>query len=247
MTPGTAAFKLAFQLSPIILTNGIAGNIPGGMLPIIAITEPLNAATGLLGGTDTIDLDDFFAHFQPMPGGTLIDQQVGTYPFANQAVAANAVIAQPLTYSMLMQCPAQHRLGYAGKLAIMMALQAVLSQHNASGGAYTVITPSFFFTNMLMTGMRDASNGASHQPQNAWQLDFMRPLLTLSEAEQVQNSLMSKLSSGTQIQGQPAWSGLSPTVGAPDSLAAPGLFPTSSGLPGAGTAPFAQPTSGFLG
>lgn len=235
--PGTAAFTLAFSVCPIVLTNGIATNIPGGALPIIAITEALNFPGGILGGGENIELDDFFAHYIPIPGGTLIDNQVATYPFANQAVAANAIIAQPLTISLLMICPVRNPFGYATKLATMMALQAALSQHNATGGTYTVITPSFFYTNCIMTAMRDASNGQSHQAQTEWQLDFMRPLLTLEQAQQAQNGLMAKLSSGTPIQGQPSWSGLSPTVNDPNSLAGTSIIPASSGAPGAGTAP----------
>jgi hypothetical protein len=54
MTPGLAVFKLAFQLSPILLCNGIATDIPGGVLPIIAITEASHFVLGLLSGTDTL-------------------------------------------------------------------------------------------------------------------------------------------------------------------------------------------------
>src|SRR5579859_6827529 len=99
MTPGLAAYKLSFQLSPIIFVGGIAQNIPFQMLPIIAITEALNFTIGLLSGGDPIDLDNFFANYQPMPGSTLIDNQYGQYPFANQSVAANALITNPLRIS----------------------------------------------------------------------------------------------------------------------------------------------------
>lgn len=240
---GVDAFKLAFELSPIILTNGVANNIPGGMLPIIAITQSVDFVTGLLGGSVSASPDDFIAHFYPMPGSTLIDQQVATYPMANQTVAANATIAQPLTLSMLMECPARGSGGYASKLAVIMALQTTLQAHNSQGGTYIVITPSFFYTNMIMTTMRDASRGGSHQAQTAYQIDFIQPLLTLNQANSVQGSLMSQITGGTQVSDNPAWSGLSPTVGAPNSLVAPGIIPSSVGSPGAGTSPV---NDGFL-
>lgn len=239
MNPGLAAYKLSFQLSPIIFTNGIASAIPGGMLPIIAITEALNFTEGLLSGGDNINLDDFFANFEPLSGASLVDNQLGKYPFANQAVAANAIIAQPLVISLRMIVPVRNSLGYPTKTATMLALQAAISKHNGSGGTYIVATPSFFYTDCIMTGMRDASSGASKQAQNAWQIDFEKPLLTLAQAQISMNSLMSKISSGAQISGQPAWSGLSPTVGVPPSLAASSVIPAASGAAGAGTAGFA--------
>lgn len=237
ISPGLAAYKLSFQLSPIILTGGIAGAIPGGMLPIIAITEAINFVDGLLsGGENMDDLDQFFANFHPLPGATVLDQQIGEYPFANQAVAANAVIAQPLTISMRMICPATKEAGYALKLATMLALQATLKQHNATGGTYTIMTPSYFYTNCVMLRMTDTSSAESKQAQNTWQLDFKKPLLTLEDAQQAQNNLMSQISSGTAIDGAPAWSGIAPTTGNPASLAAPSLIPAASNPAGAGTA-----------
>lgn len=245
MTPGLAAYKLAFQLSPILLTGGLAGDIPGGVLPIIAITEAAHFVSGLLSGAENIELDDFFAHFEPLPGSTLVDQQIGSYPFANQAVAANATISQPLTLSMRMICPARDTLGYATKLVTMIALKTALDQHNLQGGTYTVVTPSGFYTNGILLGLRDTSNEHSHQVQNTYQWDFTFPLLTLNTAQQVQNSLMQKLSSGTQVSGQPAWSGLDATVGAPNSLAGPSLIPSAGALPASNTSPFIPPAGGL--
>jgi hypothetical protein len=118
-----AAYTLSFELSPIMLCGGIAQNIPGGVLPIIAITEAATFGSGLLGPGGPASLDNYFAHFTPLPGGTLAENQIGTYPFANQAVAANAIIAQPLTISMLMVCPAHTVSGYPGALVTMLALQ----------------------------------------------------------------------------------------------------------------------------
>ena len=43
-------YKLGFEISPVILCGGIAQAIPGGMLPIVALTQSASFVTGLLGG-----------------------------------------------------------------------------------------------------------------------------------------------------------------------------------------------------
>jgi hypothetical protein len=233
MSIGQAAFRLAFQISPIILTGGSAASIPGGMLPIVALTEAANFVTGLLSGGDAFDLDNFFAHFQPVQGGTLIDNDVATYPFANQAVAANAIIANPLRLSVQMLCPARGELGYASKLATITALQAALAAHNNAGGTYIVATPAFFYTNCLLLNLRDISGSESNQVQSRWQFEFFKPLLTLEDAQNAQNSLMSKISGGTPIDGDPTWSSLSSNVGSTASLVGSAVVPSASGSGGA--------------
>jgi hypothetical protein len=233
---GLSAFKLAFEISPIVLTGGIAASIPGTMLPIIAITESLNFVSGLLSGGDPLDLDDFFAHFVPLSGSTLVEQEIGHYPFANQAVAANAVIADPLHVSLRMICPVKSALGYAEKLATMIALQKAIALHNASGGTYTVATPSAIYTNCLLLRLFDASSSDSAQAQNTWQWDFEKPLLTQEDAASAQNNLMSKITSGVPILGSGggvSWSGIASTVGVPPSLASSSLVGSAQGQPAA--------------
>jgi hypothetical protein len=233
-SPGQVAFNLSYVISPIILTGGIASWIPGGMLPIVSITQALDFVDGLLSGAVNLDLDRFFAHFHPLPGSTLIDQSIAKYPFANQTVAANAVIRNPKTISMKMICPAPHEGGYALKSATMLALQAALEQHNASGGTYTIATPSYFYTNCVFLRMTDTSETRSLQAQNTYTLDFEQPLLTLQAAFAAQNNLMQKVSSGLPLEGGAAWSGLSPTVGNPASLGGIGTIPALSGGPAGG-------------
>jgi len=36
---GQSIYQVAYEISPIILSNGIATSVPGNLLPIIAITE----------------------------------------------------------------------------------------------------------------------------------------------------------------------------------------------------------------
>lgn len=232
MTPGTAAWQLAFELSPIVLTGGIASAIPGGALPIIAITEVFQLIGDSLTGAGPLDNNAYFAHYTPLPGSTIADNQIGNYPFANSSVAANAIIAQPKLISMLMICPALN--DYAVTLATMLTLKLTLDSHDAAAGTYTVVTPKAFYTNLIRVKMTDVSTRETKQAQNAYQIDFVQPLLTQEQAASAQSSLMSKLSAGTQIDGTPTWSGLSTSAGQPTSLGAV-TAPTSQSLPASST------------
>jgi hypothetical protein len=231
---GEAQYKLNFEISPITLTGGVALNIPGGMLPIISITQA-SSFTGLISGGENVDLNDFFANFYPLPNSSLIDQQIGMYPFANQTVAANAIIVQPLGISMLMQVPVRDAGGYLSKLSNMTSIQNTLHQHNTTGGTYTVATPSYFYTNCVMTGMHDISSGESKQAQIQWKLDFIQPLISLQDANNYAlNTMMQQLSSGVQTSGGNF--GLSPTVGIPPSLATPGIAQAAQSSASSGVA-----------
>jgi hypothetical protein len=216
------AFSLAYQKSPILLTGGLAatignsigsavgGNIGGalsaavgGALPLITFLEGASLLGNLLAGSLPTNS---FADFLVIPSSKLISQQIGHYPFANQNVAANAVIAEPLTVSVRMDCPAGGPGTYVAKLAVLTALQAALTSHNASGGLYTILTPSFIYTNCIMTALTDVSGAGSNQVQYQWMFDFEQPLVTLAAAQQAYSSLMNKIASGTQVtDAVPAW------------------------------------------
>lgn len=230
---GFEIYKLGYEISPIILVDGIASQIPYQMLPIVAITQAADFTLGLLNG-DTLPttLDKYFAHWKPLPGTTLIQNQIGAYPFANQAIASNAIIAQPLTISMLMSCPVQIAGGYTAKLATLTVLQQTLLQHNASGGTYTVATPAQIFTNCLLIQVRDVSGGESKQVQHTWQFDFIQPLITINQAAQVYNSLMNKISGGLPTGLTPQWSGTASTIGNNLVSGAGAAIPVSTNLVG---------------
>ena len=231
ITPGYVAGKLGYQISPILLTGGIAQDSgPEGVIPIIALTEALNFTDGLLGGGD-IGLDDFFACYLPMPGSTVVNNAIGMYPFANQAVAANAIIAEPLSISMLMICPARGPGSYLLKLPIMMALKATLEAHNNAGGLYSIITPAHIYENCIMLKMTDVSSGESKQVQWQWQLDFIKPLVSLAEAKQALGNLMNKLQNGTD-----------PGAGDPPGFG--GNAPSGGSVPGAPTQVPTEPWGG---
>ena len=191
-----AQYDLAFQISPIILQGGIATGVQGGLLPITTLT-----------GGSTNDLDQAFARYLPLPGSTLISNAVGMYPFANQAVAANAIIVQPLTISLVMIAPVNQPGGYLSKFHAFSALQSSLAQHNSSGGMYIVATPAFMYNNLIMTAMTDITESEGKQQQIEWQLDFIQPILTLAGAQAALNSLMNRVAGGGSFTAPPAWSG----------------------------------------
>lgn len=192
--------QLSFQVCPIILTGGSAAQIPGGMLPILTLFFGTGANS--LGLPFNIgDLDDAFGAFNVLPGGQLVNQQISKYPFANQYVAANATIREPLTISVIMDAPMRGPQAWAFKQMIMTALKATLDNHNNLGGTYTVVTPAYMYDNLIMTSLTDNSRGNNSLPQNAWRFDFEKPLVALADIEGAQNQLMSKISNGTSTDG----------------------------------------------
>jgi hypothetical protein len=231
---GQQLFKLGFEISPVILVNGVASSIPGQMLPIVALTQAADFTLGLLNGDALPDLDSYFAHWKPLPGTTLIANQIGSYPFANQAIAANSIVSQPLNISLQMNCPVQTEGGYTAKLATLSVLQSTLAAHNAAGGTYTIATPGQLFPNCILLLVRDISGGESKQVQHTWQFDFVQPLITINQAQQVYNSLMTKIAGGLDTGLFPQWSGPNSAVGAAVAGSSGGatLFPSAANLIG---------------
>ncbi len=165
---GRVAFDLTFVISPIVLVGGIAGALPGAAVPILNYLQPEIFPSLIDSGGGDLTLDQFFAHFRPLPGSTLGENFIGEYPFANQTVAANAIIVQPLTVSLLMDCSVKPPFTYAQKYGVMTALQATLAQHDIMGGLYTVATPSFVYQNCVRLRLVEVSRGESQQPQTTW-------------------------------------------------------------------------------
>jgi hypothetical protein len=212
------AYDLAFQVSPVILVGGIASNTLGGMLPIISLTGQVAGAVQGALSSGSLSTDDFFARFVPVPGSTLVSQQVATYPFANQQVAANSTIQNPLTISLRMIAPVKDAAGYLTKLSIWSALQSSIIAHNAAGGTYTIATPASIYSNCLLLDIVDVTGGGTKQQQIEYQWNFTKPLITGQQATSAYNSLMSKLSSGGQVTppttaGSSFWSNPAVAVG----------------------------------
>jgi hypothetical protein len=163
-----------------------------------------------------------------MPGGTVLDLQIGEYPFANQAIAANALIQQPLQVSMVLKIPATPApvsgigisigpisssgisnigTGYLSKSAMFTFFAQSLQRHANLGGLYGVLTPALTYSNCILKRLQDISDAQSSQAQWQWRLDFEQPLLSTQQAQQAQNTLMNKLSTGAAIPGTPSYSG----------------------------------------
>jgi hypothetical protein len=240
-TVGYNAWKLAFELSPIIFKGGIFKNFPFQMMPIIALTEAVNFATGLLTAPEGISLDNCFCHYTPMPGATMIDQDIAHYPFANQVTAANSALTKPLSITYQMICPARGALGMFTKLPVMMLLQTAFEQHNRQGGLYHCLTPSFLYANCVMRSMRDTSSSGTKQVQTSWALDFEKPLITLDDAQGITsqlNDILDAANGGKQVIGQPPLSGLQTSAvagGAPPGTSAIVPVATNTPLPVVGT------------
>jgi hypothetical protein len=231
-------YELAYQVSPIVLTGGIALSAPGSMMPFLAFANSaifagLQAAASANTGLNS--LDDAFGAFQVIPGGSLIENTIGHYPFVNQYVAANAIIREPLHISLIWDTPMRGIGAWAVKLATMQALKATLDSHNNAGGTYTVITPAYVYDNLVMNNLVDNSRGDASLPQNAWRFDFERPLIVMQELASALSQLMNQLTNGTPTDG--SWSGISPSVGASATQpqSSPGATSTLPGVSSAGT------------
>lgn len=240
---GLIAWRLAFQQSPIVLQGGIT-TLLGGYLPIMAITELINLPLGLL-GTGQVNPNTFFANFEPMDGTSILSQAIAHFPLANQQIAANATIQQPLVIGMKMVCPVINTFGFYERLALIMALQALLKSQNTSGGTYIVATPSFIYTNCLFKEMRQANSAESNQPQNTWVLEFEQPLLTLSDVQASAGSLFSQISAGLGVGQNPAFSGAAQAVGQSVSVAAPSVVGTAAVSPATITVTPLPPPPGY--
>lgn len=206
-------YKLGFQISPVILTDGVASAIPGGMLPIVALTQTASFVTGLLsGGASLTDTDQYFCHWRAAPGGTLVNYDIGRYPFANQTVAANALLKQPNLLTMIMTAPINENNGAMTKLATLSALQAALEAHANLGGTYTIATPATIYSACVLKSVRDITPSNTATPQEVWQWEFEQPLITESAAASAINSLLSKIDGGDKITSS-AWTNTTAALG----------------------------------
>ncbi len=244
---GRTIFELAFQVSPIILQNGIA-NFMGGYLPIVVLTEGLSVVNGLITGDLPSGLGDFFAQFTPLPGANLVRNSIGKYPFANQSVAANAIIREPKTVALRMIAPARGDGGYLVKLATFTALRLAIEQHTALGGTFVVMTPAAIFNPALLLDIESIDSSGS-QVQVEWLWQFEVPLISLSSAQAALNSLTNMLQSQSQITSL-SWSGAANSFGNPSSGSTilSGISPATTGSSQIFTAPapeavYAQPLS----
>jgi hypothetical protein len=199
-------FKIQYESAPIILVNGIAKNQvqSGGQMSILSLFGLLSGSGGLNLLSDISDPNSFSIHFEPIAGSSLEKISVATYPFANQSIAANAVIFEPLPLQLIMIAPAAASGGgYTAKSAIFTAMKQSLDSHIAQGGYFNVATPAYLYTSVLLTELRDITPVDERQKQITWQWDFIQPLLTLDQAAKAMNTLLSKAQAGNKITGDP--------------------------------------------
>jgi len=206
-------YRLGFEISPVILSEGIAQSIPGGMLPIVALTQSASFVSSLIGGSSSLtDLDKYFCHWSAMQGSTMIDYDIATYSFANQTVAANALLANPLRVSLLMRTPINENTGAMTKLVTLSALQAVLQAHANLGGTYVVATPGIIYSNCILKTVRDVTGGNETTPQSQWLWDFEQPLVTETSADQAVTNFLNKVDAGDKQTGS-AWTNTTSALG----------------------------------
>jgi len=188
-------YKFLFEKCPIFLTGG-EYDFP---MPIIGLVGQLAALGQGILTNGALTFDDFYADFLPLPGSNVINNAIATYPFANQQVAANAIIEQPKNISLIMIAPVRDTGGYLTKLAIFTALQTALQNHNNAGGSYTILTPAYPYFNCVMSSMTDITDGDTKQRQVQWQIDFVKPLISIADATAAFSNQMSKISNGSYL------------------------------------------------
>jgi hypothetical protein len=229
MPPPNTQVQLAYQNCPILLSGGSAAQVPGAVISLLNLIYGGQApGTPLSLPLDIGDLDNAFAAFNVLPGGQLILQQIGQYPFANQSVAANAVVREPLNLSVIMDTPMRGKNPWTQKQITFTALKAALEQHNNKGGLYIVATPAYIYENLIMTSLTDSSRANNTLPQNAWRFDFEKPLVALTELQGALSQLTAKITNGLVTDGQ-----LTHAPQTPAQSAQPQNSQTYVGVPGA--------------
>ena len=196
-----SSYEYSFQTTPIMLRGGYAG---AGTLPIVNLLMPQNYPNGVTSASTSQYSMPTFATFKPLPGCTLMENEVATYPVANQTTAANAVITNPLRISLEMLVPANGTITVLNKGPLIGALKATLDIHTAKGGWYDVITPAFVYQGCLLTSLIDASDDDfGKQPQVRWIWNFMQPLINQAAAAASANTATAKMTDQTINAGDP--------------------------------------------
>lgn len=219
-------WDMAFQISPIFFVNGIASQVPGGMLPVATFTAPGVLYSFLTTGNYSLDA---FPKFVMLTGSTIVNFTVGNYPFANQQVAANAMIQQPRNVSMKLIAPVNQPGGYAIKLAFWEVLSEVITAHNNQGGSFLVLTPAKVYTGMLLTSISDITGEGTNQTQIEWQFDFVQPIISVQSAINALSNLNQKITSGLKLTPS-SLSGVGSSVGGSVPGASMSLPPSLSSL-----------------
>lgn len=240
---GLVDFQYNYSESPIILVAGVAGQ---GQIPISVYLNQ----TAFRGGITSIQSPagnnpaqagsshNNFGVFSVLPGGTLIDNQIAHYPLANQAVAANAVVTQPLKISLEMTAPALDVVPFSLKQSVFRALKSALDQHISLGGYFTVQTPAYVYENCLLENLVDGSDAdfEGAQPQIRWIWSFEQPLLTVQQGQAAQSQAAARITNNQYNVGDPP--GSVPLItNQSSSPVANAVVPSTSSLVGSSVSP----------
>lgn len=181
-------FKMRYEYAPILLKNGIAEKYSEKLMSILQLTEQNDYPSSETG---------YFGYFSFVNGGTFMQNSVAQYPFANQYTAANAIIRQPNSVSLLMTCPARTNVPLDRRQATFQALLSALDRHISLGGMFVIYTPMAIFDNCLLLSARDSSSGDHAFLQNGIVFDFQQPqIMTEEDAKKATNATMKKINSG---------------------------------------------------
>lgn len=209
LTGEISTFRHNYQIAPIILNGGIAAQMKNGQMTVLALTE----------GDENVNFaneSDYFAHFKPLPGGTLYDFTPSEYPYASLNMAANAMLQNALRISLRMACPIRTGTNpYPSIQSKITRIQQQCTQHALLGGTFTVATPGFIYGDCLLLSLRDITPAGSNKVQEEFQWDFLQPLVTQQAASQSFNSLYAKLASNLPAGNPPKNSGTTTSIGNP--------------------------------
>jgi len=231
-------YQLSYEINPIILEGGIAGAGPQALSTILSA---VNFTDGLLNPSQGAF---FFGNFRVLPGHNLMKNEIAMYPVANQSVAGNAVITDPLSVQLEMLVPANADVPVETKKSIMTLLKSILDQHTALGGWYNIATPSYTYLACLLNDLTDSSDqGDGSQVQTRWVWSFTQPLITIERAQAAQNQLMRKISNRTANAGDPPGSRpLVTSIGDPSANITQNVIPSSSNLQASNVTSGSQPS-----
>lgn len=199
---GLTIYRGLYEISPVYLVGGIAEKIPGGVLPIAALTEALSAGGSILTGNfgDVVDFDRYFAHWSPVYGSQWLSYDVASYPMFSQQEAANSIVKNPLNISLMMDCPAQKTGGLITKALTLEVLRSTLAYHVDNGGYFNIFQFGFTALNCLLLGMESVEN-QSKQDHVSFIFNFRQQLLTRQDAQKLSDKVQNMNSGLPQNSG----------------------------------------------
>ncbi|MDF7673948.1 hypothetical protein PT277_08010 [Acetobacteraceae bacterium ESL0709] len=205
---GRTLGNLAYVVSPILLEGGVAEKT-GLPVPILVYTEAVALVNGLISGGikgqfNMPDLDNMWCHWKMASStdgslNTILDYDIALHTLGTQNSACCHFIRNPLTVSMQMMCYARGPGAMVTKLATIQSLQAILDKHMMMGGRFIIITPGFYYTDMVLAHFTDITKDHAIHPASVFQLDFQQAILPKSAQKKKKEKATKKAFSGELI------------------------------------------------